>query len=284
MTWLEEVLTTLPTLAFVLAALAATTLIESCLPGHARERARTTKRRVSNLILTIVTLALNLFASASLALVLARQESLGHGLLRAVAIPAGLELLLALVVLDFSFYVAHVAMHAFPAFWRFHRVHHADPYVDATTTFRQHPGETVIRFAFTTAFATALGASPAAYAIYRGAVAFSALLEHADIRIPYRLDALLSTVTTWPGFHKIHHSRDPRLTDSNFGNLLSLWDWLFATRTPVAHTMPIDYGLAGLDGSGSQSIASLWRLPFRTAPRSASTLEPPTGPRELSMR
>ena len=42
-----------------------------------------------------------------------------------------------------------VAMHKLPALWRFHRVHHSDPLVDVTTTIRQHPGESLIRYAFT---------------------------------------------------------------------------------------------------------------------------------------
>ena len=139
------------------------------------------------------------------------------------------------LVLDLSFYVAHVAMHKVPSFWRFHSVHHADPAVDVTTTIRQHPGEGVIRYAFMAAFAIPLGASPGAFAVYRVWSALNGLLEHANICVPPWLDSVLSLVTTWPNMHKVHHSREVQDTDTNYGNIVSLWDRLFFTFTPARH-------------------------------------------------
>jgi sterol desaturase/sphingolipid hydroxylase (fatty acid hydroxylase superfamily) len=142
-------------------------------------------------------------------------------------------------------------------------VHHADPAVDVTTTIRQHPGETLIRFAFTTAFACALGASPAAYAVYRTAVALNGLLEHANIRLPRRLDDALALVTTWPGFHKVHHARDAAFTDSNYGNLFSWWDRLFGTARPARLGERLATGLDGFDDDATQTTRGLLALPFR---------------------
>jgi sterol desaturase/sphingolipid hydroxylase (fatty acid hydroxylase superfamily) len=124
-------------------------------------------------------------------------------------------------------------MHKIPGFWRFHRVHHSDPAVDVTTTIRQHPGENVIRYAFLTVAACALGASPGAFAVYRAASVLGGLLEHANIRVPLWLSRLLSLVTSWPYMHKVHHSRLATQTDTNYSNLFSIWDRLFATFTPA---------------------------------------------------
>src|SRR5213082_2622044 len=65
------------------------------------------------------------------------------GLLGMVPLPGLASGVIGVLALDLSFYVAHVAMHRVPAFWCYHRVHHADPAVDVTTTIRQHPGESV---------------------------------------------------------------------------------------------------------------------------------------------
>ncbi len=271
MSWLAQIQSAAPMAGFVLAALAATLVLESVLPHFPRSGTWRSDHRMPNLVFTAVTLVLNLAGSAGLVVLLARQEALGLGLRHALPASPAAEVVISLVVLDLSFYVAHVSMHKLPAFWRFHRVHHADPQVDVTTTLRQHPGETVVRFAFTTVFATLLGTSPAAYASYRGAVAICGLLEHADVRAPRWLDETLSLVTTWPGYHKIHHGRDPRLTDSNYGNLLSVWDRLFGTRTRAPLGQPIDFGLAGFDDRRTQSIRGLWSLPFRSASQAESS-------------
>jgi sterol desaturase/sphingolipid hydroxylase (fatty acid hydroxylase superfamily) len=169
------------------------------------------------------------------------------------------------LALDLSFYVAHVAMHKIPSFWRFHRVHHSDPAVDVTTTIRQHPGEGVMRYAFLAAFAIPLGANPGAFAVYRLWSALSGLLEHSNVRMPLWLDGLFSLVFSWPSMHKVHHSRDVRYTDTNYGNIVSLWDRLFLTFTPSKHGTNIAYGLDGFDDPATQTTAALLALPFRHA-------------------
>jgi len=166
-------------------------------------------------------------------------------------------------VLDFSFYVAHVSMHRIPALWRFHRVHHSDPVVDVTTTIRQHPGEGVIRYAYMAAFACALGASPGAFAVYRSWSALNGLLEHANVRVPPWLDSVLSLVTTWPNMHKVHHSRTATETNTNYGNIFSLFDRLFSTFTPSKRGVNVSYGLDGFDDPAAQTTAGLLAMPFR---------------------
>ena len=271
MAWLSEIRAGFQSVGLVVAALALVSLVEAVLPRRRRGPLRHAHFG-PNLALGACTLALNAAGGAAIVLLLAREAERGVGLLRAFELGGFAELAVALLVLDFSLYVAHFSMHRIPLFWRFHSVHHADRIVDATTTFRQHPGEAVIRFAFTLATAGLLGTGPASYAIYRVAVAMSGLLEHADIRIPRSLDRKLALVTTWPGFHKLHHSRDRRSTDSNYGNLVSWWDRLFGTLSPCSLGESVDYGLDGLDDARTQSISgSLW-LPFRRALPAERTL------------
>jgi len=188
-------------------------------------------------------------------------EANGFGLLRVVALPPLLAGFVPVLFLDFSFYVAHVAMHAVPSFWRYHRVHHADPAVDVTTSIRQHPGESVIRYVFMAAFAFAIGPSPGAFAVYRVWSALNALLEHANIRVPVWVDRGLSLVTTWPYMHKVHHSRTPGETNTNYGNITSLFDRLFGTFTPSRRGMRIVYGLDGFDEAAMQTTAGLLAMP-----------------------
>jgi sterol desaturase/sphingolipid hydroxylase (fatty acid hydroxylase superfamily) len=187
----------------------------------------------------------------------------GFGLLNLLPLPALATAAIAIVILDFSFYVAHVAKHKVPGFWRFHRVHHSDPAVDVTTTIRQHPVESVIRYTYMGMFAIALGPSPAAFALYRVWSALNGLLEHANVRVPPWLDGALSLFTTWPNMHKVHHSREAVETDTNYGNIFSLFDRLFSTFTPPERGVNIVYGLDGFDDAATQTTAGLLALPFR---------------------
>ena len=69
------------------------------------------------------------------------------------ALPALPTAAIGIAVLDLGTYLAHTTMHRVPMLWRFHSVHHSDPALDVTTTVRQHPGETFVRYAFLSAFA-----------------------------------------------------------------------------------------------------------------------------------
>jgi len=127
------------------------------------------------------------------------------------------------------------------------------------------------------AFAFVLGASPASFAVYRTASALNGLLEHANIRLPLWLDHVLALVTTWPNMHKVHHSRTPEQTDTNYGNLFSFWDRLFRTFTSSSRGTDIHYGLDGFDGMHTQTTKGLLWLPFRIARTQAERVEPKIG-------
>lgn len=262
---MEHVFVNLRAVAFILAGMAALALLELAIPLRARSRANRA-HLAPNLALTFVTFATNAVFNTALLLALAQVESAGSGLLARLPLPPLAVGTLAVLALDLAYYASHVAMHRVPVLWRFHRVHHSDPAVDVTTTIRQHPGEGVIRYAFVSAAAIALGASPAAYAIHRVASALVGLLEHANLRLPPRADDALALVFTWPSFHKVHHSLDARFTDTNYGNLVSWWDRLFGTFTPAREGARIDYGLAGFDDAATQRTAGLLMLPFRRDP------------------
>jgi len=256
--------------ATILAAMCALAALEVAIP--LRPRAAWNRAHLGpNLSLTFLGFGTNAALGAVLVLALTLAEARGVGLLHLAGLSAQASAVVVLLVLDFSFYVSHWAMHRFPLLWRFHRVHHSDPAVDVTTTVRQHPGEALVRYAFTGAFALALGASPAAFLLYRSAVALFGLLEHANLRVPGWLDAALSLVLTWPTVHKVHHSRDVRFTDTNYGNLVCWWDRLFGTFTPVHEGRAVDYGLEGFDDLPTQTTLGLLRLPFRRErPRSSA--------------
>ncbi len=261
MTLLSLLQTSASTIAAILTAMALSALIERGIPLHPRGPAY--RAHIGpNLALTFVTFATNVVLNGALMLALRRLDTAGFGILRWTHLDPRLADVLAVVLLDLSFYVAHVAMHAVPVLWRVHRVHHSDPVVDVTTTIRQHPLEGFIRYAFMAAFACAFGVGLGAFVVYRTWSVINGLLEHANLRVPRRLDSALALVTTWPNMHKVHHSRDVRETNTNYGNIFSWFDRLFGTYTPSSRGTSVACGLDGFDDPRAQTTRALLAMPF----------------------
>jgi sterol desaturase/sphingolipid hydroxylase (fatty acid hydroxylase superfamily) len=147
--------------------------------------------------------------------------------------------------------------------WRFHRVHHSDAFVDITTTYRTHPVETVWRFLFAIVPIRLLGLPAEALLIQRLLQATNGVIEHANIRLWPPLDRVLSLVWVTPNVHKMHHSRLVNETNSNYANLLTVYDRLLGTFTPAARASSVVYGLDDAHEMGQASFPRLLVMPFR---------------------
>ena len=255
-------ISSLSTIGVLLAVMVALSLVEAVIP--LRERGVWGGSHLGpNVTLTLLTFATNLVFNIPLLLGLAWLQSRGLGLFNAVAVPPLVRIAGTVLALDLAWYLTHVSMHFAPAMWRFHSVHHSDPAVDVTTAVRQHPGESVIRYVYLAVFAFAIGAPPAGFALYRIWSAVHGQFEHSNLRLPAWLDTAMTAVFSSPNMHKIHHSRDPRLTNRNYGNIFSIWDRLFGTFIPARHGADVVYGLDGCDAAELQTTAGLLALPFR---------------------
>ena len=225
----------------ILVLMAAAAALETAVPLF--RRGRGSRRIATNLGLTAVTLLVNwgLMSLAALAALIFQLE--GRGLLARLALPVPALLPIAVVVLDLATWLAHRTMHGLPALWRVHRVHHSDAFVDVTTSLRQHPVEGLWRFAWILAPTWLLGLPASAVMGYRLLSVVQGLLEHANVRVWQPLDRLVSAVWVTPDMHKVHHSRLPAETDSNYGNLFALFDRWFGTFTPSERAASVRYGL-----------------------------------------
>ncbi len=171
------------------------------------------------------------------------------GLLYHVDLPVWAELFIAILLLDFvAQYGIHYLLHHVKWLWRLHLVHHADTHVDATTGTRHHPGDLIMRLVAAMAIILVLGIPAVYYLVYRLLTLFFGYFTHANIRLPAQLDRALSYVIVTPDMHKFHHHHEAPWTDSNFGNVFSVWDRLFGTLV-YENTADIRYGLDVMDDS-----------------------------------
>jgi sterol desaturase/sphingolipid hydroxylase (fatty acid hydroxylase superfamily) len=155
------------------------------------------------------------------------------GLLHLVSLPPALGIAATLIAWSLAVYVLHVLAHKLPLLWRVHRVHHGDTAMDLSTGVRHHPFEPLYNMALLCSFAVLLGANAVAIAGYTIVAAAFALWTHTNVRLPARADRLLRLGLVTPAAHNIHHSAVHEETDSNYGDVLIVWDRLFGTYRDV---------------------------------------------------
>lgn len=255
-----EMATFVRSVSFLIVSMALVSIIESAVPFFSSGWRR--RHLAPNLTLTATSLALNFVFNASVIVAIKLFGSHRAGSSDSAS-PSFATVLLAFVVLDAATYACHRSMHLLPFLWKVHRVHHSDPLVDVTTALRFHPLETAWRFLFILVPAVVFGFSPGVIASYRAVSAFMALFEHMNVKLWQPLDTALSWVIGTPNMHKLHHSRRPVETNTNYGNILSTFDRLFGTFTPSAKAASVDCGLDGYDTAGAQGLGTLLRSPFQ---------------------
>ncbi|MCL5245131.1 sterol desaturase family protein [Cellulophaga sp. 20_2_10] len=179
--------------------------------------------------------------------------------------PLWLYVVAGVMLLDFfGAYLAHFTEHRVKPLWMVHLVHHTDHNVDTTTANRHHPLESVIRFAFTLMGVFIVGAPMGVVMLYQSLSLIATQFGHANIRLPKKVDAFISYFLVSPDMHKVHHHYMLPYTDSNYGNIFSIWDRMFGTFMKLDRDS-IVYGVDTFpDEVENASIKGLLKQPFHT--------------------
>lgn len=179
-------------------------------------------------------------------------------------IPLWLYVVLGVLLLDFfGAYLAHFVEHKVKPLWMVHLVHHTDHNVDTTTANRHHPIESVIRFAFTLLGVFVVGTPIAIVMLYQSMSLIFTQFTHANIKMSKRVDKLLSYVIVSPDMHKVHHHYVLPYTDSNYGNIFSIWDRIFGTYMELDREK-IVYGVDVFpDEIANGKVGELLKQPFQ---------------------
>lgn len=192
------------------------------------------------------------------------------GLLYLVNIPVWLQLIVGVMLFDFTSYWFHRLAHNTPLIWRLHRVHHSDTSLDASSNFRGHPLELMFWFGTSSILAAAIfGLSNLSMALYFLILTPLFFLEHTNVRFPGWMDRTIGLVFTTPNIHKVHHEQDQYYTDSNYADIFILWDRLFGTFKYKAPEQ-INFGLKEFDEDKKQTFWYLLMSPFLNVRRVTS--------------
>lgn len=149
------------------------------------------------------------------------------------------QFVVSFVLLDLLEYVYHVFMHKYKPLWMVHLVHHSDRVVDTSTVLREHPLETGFRLFLLVVWVFVTGAGFWMVLARQFFQVISNIFAHSNFRLPEKVDRIASLVFITPNMHHVHHHYQQPYTDTNYGDVLSVWDRLFGTfsRLPAAEVV-----------------------------------------------
>jgi len=213
--------------------LALMLILESLFPRLPRTQDRA-KHVATNLgIVVLYTVILQVMArlltfalAIGVAIFAAKQ---GWGLLNLISLPVWAHILISAILLDMAVYWQHVASHKIPMIWAFHKMHHADRDIDATTGIRFHPVEIVLSMLYKMVIVLILGPHIIGVFLFEVILNGSAMFNHANVRLPLWLDKTVRVLFVTPDMHRVHHSVIVGETNSNYGFNLSIWDRIFGS-------------------------------------------------------
>jgi len=243
-------------------------VLEAVFPRKKRTIPRR-KRWVTNLAIIFADTVAVRFLVPILAVGVAAYASVsGWGLFNIVEAPIWLEIILSIIILDMLIYWQHVAFHFIPPLWALHKVHHVDRDIDVTTGIRFHPLEILISMGYKFACLIVLGVPVVAIILFEILLNASAMFNHANMRLPLKVDRVLRLFIVTPDMHRVHHSIIEAETNSNYGFNLSLWDRIFGSYIPQPQDGH-DGMTIGLEEYQTEKPARFWwsmALPFLPKP------------------
>ncbi|MBU5615073.1 sterol desaturase family protein [Geomonas azotofigens] len=184
------------------------------------------------------------------------------GLLKLLCLPAWAEVALSVLLLDYTLFIWHVLTHKVPLLWRFHRPHHVDLDLDASTALRFHFGELVLSVPWRAAQVRLIGVSPLGLALWQTLTLMAIMFHHSNQRLPYRVERRLCRVIVTPRMHGIHHSVVKEETDSNWSTIFSWPDYLHGTIRLNVLQDSVDIGVAGYQDPRQLTLGRVLAMPF----------------------
>lgn len=187
--------------------------------------------------------------------------------------------IVAIAAYDFAIYLSHWLMHRVPVLWEFHKVHHSAEVLNPLSAYRMHPVDEILSGVIVAAFSGSaagvlgwlwpaggmellvLGLNAVLFLHFLG----GQNLRHSHVWLAY--PGWLSHVLVSPAQHQIHHSRDPRHFDRNFGLVFAVWDWAFGTLYVPRGRERLQLGLPDGEHLAYGRIADLYLLPLRRLAR-----------------
>jgi len=248
---------------FIVGGLTIFFLIENALPLFEKPYNKW-KHSGLNIFFTLTTIVVNFAMAFILVGTSLWVTNNGIGLLQMVDLGMAGSVVVGLLAMDFlGAWLPHWTEHKVKWMWQFHLIHHTDQHVDTTTANRHHPGESVIRFVFTTIAVILVGAPMWLVFFYQSMSVVLTQFNHSNLKIVGWLDDALSLVVCTPNMHRVHHHYRQPYSDTNYGNIFSFWDRIFGTYVKVDNSKLV-YGVdTYMAHDEAHNMSTLLKIPFQ---------------------
>jgi sterol desaturase/sphingolipid hydroxylase (fatty acid hydroxylase superfamily) len=181
----------------------------------------------------------------------------------------------AFLAFEFGYWFDHYLKHRIPFMWEMHKTHHTAERLTPMTVWRVHPLDSLM-FTNVVAICVGLACGVASFALGEHVPAFSlgganaflvvffftfVHLQHSEVWLPLR--GWAGKLLMSPAHHQIHHSIDPAHYNSNMGNALAIYDWMFGTLVmPTEKSPRLAFGVEE-PSVDPHSVTELVLSPFR---------------------
>ena len=148
------------------------------------------------------------------------------------------------IVWEFSHFIYHYLAHKVRLFWCLHSTHHAPQQMNLSVTFAhfflEAPYANVIR----TTICILGGLNvPMLFFIMFIDGTWGAFIHAGEGLLKEGRLGMLEHIILTPAHHRVHHAKNPLYIDTNFCNLLNIWDRVFGTLQPIKSDIAIEYGI-----------------------------------------
>ncbi len=185
-----------------------------------------------------------------------------RALFNQITLDPKIEFIVSFLALDLMIYFWHRINHRFDFLWRFHKVHHFDQELDASSALRFHFGELFLSQLYRFPFIFLLGIKGEVLFWFEFFTTAMAIFHHSNINLPFLFENILIKLVVTPKMHEIHHSVVSGEMRSNLGTVFSFWDRMFKSLIPISSTQRTEIGLyEDNHKSNDQFLASL-KSPF----------------------
>jgi len=148
------------------------------------------------------------------------------------------------VVWEFSHFVYHWLAHKVRLLWCLHSTHHAPEHMNLSVSYSHFFLEGAYADIVRIGICTFLGVDPAVLLIIVGIDSvWGSLIHVGEEVLPDGRMGFLQKIILTPSHHRLHHSRNALYIDTNFCNLLNIWDRLFRTYREQQPDVAPDYGI-----------------------------------------
>jgi len=180
---------------------------------------------------------------------------------------------LLVAAIDLGYFIFHYLAHRIEFLWEFHKVHHAAEVLTPITGYRNHPIDSLLQLSIIGGIVGFLNGvmtywyqrPPDLITVLNTSVVLFAYnlttnLRHSHVWLSY--GNIASHILSSPAQHQIHHSCEVRHLDTNFGRVLSLWDWMSGTLYIPTEKEEFRLGLRHEEHREYVSLWGCYVLPF----------------------